>query len=51
MNKYVREFLHRGMMFAGFGPIVFGIIILCISYFDGVTELPALPIFSGIVTT
>ena len=51
MNKYVREFLHRGMMFAGFGPIVFGIIILCISYFGGVTEHSALPIFSGIVTT
>ena len=51
MNKYVKEFLHRGLMFAGFGPIVFGIIVLCISYFDGVTELPALPIFSGIVTT
>ena len=33
MNKYVREFLHRGLMFGGFGPIVFGIIILCISYF------------------
>lgn len=51
MNKYVREFLHRGLMFGGFGPIVFGIIILCISYFDRVAELSALPIFGGIVTT
>ena len=51
MNKYVKEFLHRGLMFAGFGPIVFGIIVLCISYFDGVAEHSALLIFSGIVTT
>ena len=51
MNKYVKEFLHRGLMFAGFGPIVFGIIILCISYFDRVADHSALPIFSGIVTT
>ena len=51
MNKYVKEFLHRGLMFAGFGPIVFGIIILCISYFDHVADLSALPIFGGIVTT
>ena len=26
MNKYVREFLHRGLMFGGFGPIILGII-------------------------
>ena len=51
MNKYVKEFLHRGLMFAGFGPIVFGIIILCVTYFDGVTEHSALPVFMGIVTT
>ena len=51
MNKYVREFLHRGLIFAGFGPIVFGIIILCITYFGGVTEHSALPFFGGIVTT
>ncbi len=26
MNKYLKEFLHRGLMFAGFGPIIVGII-------------------------
>ena len=26
MNKYLKEFLHRGLMFGGFGPIVMGII-------------------------
>lgn len=51
MNKYVKEFLRRGLMFAGFGPIVFGIIVLCISYFDGVAVNSARNIFIGIVTT
>lgn len=26
MNKYFKEFLHRGLMFGGFGPIILGII-------------------------
>ena len=28
MNKHVKNFLHRGMMFGGFGPIVAGIVYL-----------------------
>lgn len=51
MNKYFKEFLHRGLMFSGFGPIVFGIIALCISYFDSVAVHSARNIFIGIVTT
>ena len=51
MNKYVKEFLRRGLMFSGFGPIVFGIIVLCISYFDSVAVHSARNIFMGIVTT
>ena len=31
MNKYVKEFLHRGLMFSGFGPIIVGIVYICIS--------------------
>ena len=31
MNKYVKSFLHRGMLFAGFGPIVAGIVYFFIS--------------------
>ena len=38
-------------MFSGFGPIVFGIIVLCISYFDSVAVHSARNIFMGIVTT
>ena len=26
MNKYAREFFHRGLMFGGFGPIVVGVV-------------------------
>lgn len=26
MNRYLKEFFHRGLIFAGFGPIVLGII-------------------------
>ena len=26
MNRYIKEFFHRGLMFSGFGPITFGII-------------------------
>lgn len=32
MNKYVKEFLHRGLMFGGFGPIIAGIVYLILSY-------------------
>lgn len=26
MNKYVKEFFHRGLIFGGFGPVILGII-------------------------
>ena len=32
MNKYVKEFLKRGMAFGGFGPIIAGIIFWILSY-------------------
>lgn len=31
MNKYLKEFLHRGLMFGGFGPIVVGIVYAILS--------------------
>ena len=31
MNKYLKDFLCRGLMFAGFGPIVLGIIFFILS--------------------
>ena len=30
MNKYVKSFLHRGLIFGGFGPIVVGIVFAII---------------------
>ena len=32
MNKYLKMFLHRGLIFGGFGPIVMGIIYLILHY-------------------
>lgn len=31
MRKYLIKFLHRGLICAGFGPIVVGVVCLCIS--------------------
>ena len=31
MNRYIKSFLHRGLVFSGFGPIVAGIVYFCIS--------------------
>lgn len=30
MNKYAKEFLHRGMLFGGFGPVVTGVVLALI---------------------
>lgn len=31
MNRYVKEFFHRGLMFGGFGPIILAIIYFIVS--------------------
>ena len=47
MNKYVKEFFKRGLMFGGFGPIIMAIVLWIISLtgtqttFDGVQMLLA----------
>ncbi len=33
MNKYVKEFFMRGLIFGGFGPIILAIVYFCISKF------------------
>ena len=50
MNKYVKEFLHRGMMFGGFGPIILGIIYWIVSEVHGELELSGFEIFLSIVS-
>ena len=32
MNKYVKEFLHRGLIFGDFGPVVVGIVFAILQY-------------------
>ena len=32
MNPYTKEFLHRGLMFGGFGPSIMGVIYWILSY-------------------
>lgn len=31
MNRYLKEYLHRGLIFAGFGPVILGIIYFVLS--------------------
>lgn len=30
LNKYVKEFLHRGLLFGGFGSLIAGVVLACI---------------------
>lgn len=51
MNTYVKEFLKRGLMFSGFGPIVAGIVYLCIESSGIDLNLTAGIVFLAIITT
>ncbi len=51
MNKYLKEFFHRGLMFGGFGPIVAGIIYLVLSKTLDSFSLNGTEIFSAIIST
>ena len=50
MNKYVKEFLHRGLMFGGFGPIIAGIVYLILSYALNDFSLSGSEVFLGIIS-
>lgn len=51
MNKYVKEFILRGMMFSGLGPVVLGIVYLAVSKSADNFSLSAEEIFWGILST
>lgn len=51
MNKYVKEFCKRGLIFSGLGPIVLGIVLMCINFSGTKLELEGWQIFVGILTT
>lgn len=50
MNKYVKEFFHRGLIFGGFGPIVTGIIFCIISNVENV-EIGGTELLIAILST
>ncbi|MBE6771809.1 MAG: DUF3021 domain-containing protein [Ruminococcaceae bacterium] len=51
MNRYLKEFLHRGLMFGGFGPIILGIIFFILSKTLDNFSVNAGQILFGIVST
>lgn len=51
MNKYVKDFLHRGMIFGGFGPIVLGIIYFILSKIIDNFSLNGGEVLLGIIST
>ena len=50
MNKYLKEFFLRGMMFGGFGPIILGIIYFVLSKSLSDFSLGGSEVFLGIVS-
>lgn len=50
MNKYVKEFLIRGLIFGGFGPIILGIVYFCISIFHHEITFGGTEILLGIIS-
>ena len=50
MSKYLKEFLRRGLMFGGFGPIIMAIIILCVSKTEGLS-FSGNEIFFAVIST
>ena len=51
MNKYVKEFIHRGLIFGGFGPIILGIIYFILSKTVDGFMLSGLEVMTGIIST
>ncbi len=51
MNKYVKEFFHRGLMFSGFGPIILGIVYFILSKTINNFTLSGGEVLSGIIST
>ncbi len=51
MNPYVRSYLHRGLIFGGFGPIVLGIVYLIISLTGTPLNLSGFDLLLGIIST
>ncbi len=50
MNKYLKEFLLRGLMFGGFGPIILAIIYFVVSKVHPDVTFSGSEIFLGIIS-
>lgn len=50
MNRYLKEFLHRGLIFGGFGPIILGIIYAVLQKTDKDFSLNGTEILIAIVS-
>lgn len=51
MNRYVKQFIHRGLILGGFGPIVMAMIYLILSYTVEDLRLTGAEIFTAILST
>ena len=49
--NYLKEYIHRGLVFSGFGPIVFGIIIYILSKTVDNFSINGTGIILGIIST
>jgi hypothetical protein len=51
MNRYIKQFLHRGLIFGGFGPLVMAVIYLILSYTIEDLRLTGVEAFTAILST
>ncbi len=51
MNRYLKAFLHRGLIFGGFGPIVVGIVYLTLSMTLDSFSVSGKEMFFAIIST
>lgn len=49
--KYVKEYLRRGLMFSGFGPIIAGIVLFILSFTIEDFSLSGAEVFLAIIST
>lgn len=51
MNKYVKDYLTRGLMFGGFGPIVAGIVLWVLQLFNVEVILTGADVLIAVLST
>lgn len=51
MNSYLKNFLNRGLIFGGFGPIVAGIVFFILSFSVEGFSLTGIQVFCAIIST